>query len=299
MKNIFKLLSLFLIVGIAVSCDSNTGDDMGYSAQEERGWVQFMDNSPAVITAFQGAEGKIELDVNIQVPNTSSDLTINYDLVSVSGGDPSAVFSNTGSVVAPAGQTSFMGPANVTGKNYTFLSLIELDLGDLAGATINEPMVFDVVLTGTSSSQITAGLAGETFKVAQRVVINPSLTNLNGVYSVDENFTAGVNAPFGLGDFFAESYQVELTAVADDASASTMTATNSAGFDIYFLPGVVIDFSASPLTFDDGYTPDLPVVALFVEMSIDTSNVDFANGIIRCDGAAGPYGPYQFTLTKQ
>jgi hypothetical protein len=299
MKNIFKFLSLFLIVGIAVSCDSTTGDDMGYDAQTERGWVQFMDGSPAVITAFQGAEGKIELDVNLQVPNTSSDLTINYDLVSVSGGDPNAVFSNTGSVVAPAGQTSFMGPANITGKEYTFLSLIELDLTDLAGATINEPMVFDVVLTGTSSSQITAGLAGETFKVAQRIVINPSLSNLNGVYSVDENFTDGVNAPFGLTDFFGESYQVELMVVEGDASASTMTATNSEGFDTYFIPGVVIDFSASPLSFDDGYTPALPVVALFVEMSIATSTVDFGNGVIRCDGEAGPYGPYQFTLTKQ
>ena len=83
MKNIFKLLSLFLVVSIAVSCDSNTGDDLGYSAQEERGWVQFMDNSPSVITAYVEEGGKIELDVNVQVPNTSSDLTINYDLVSV------------------------------------------------------------------------------------------------------------------------------------------------------------------------------------------------------------------------
>ena len=34
MKNVLKLLSLFLVVSVAVSCDSNTSDDLGYGAQD-------------------------------------------------------------------------------------------------------------------------------------------------------------------------------------------------------------------------------------------------------------------------
>jgi hypothetical protein len=40
-------------------------------------------------------------------------------------------------------------------------------MSDLEGVVLSEAMVFDVVLTGTSSSAITAGLEGETYKVAQ------------------------------------------------------------------------------------------------------------------------------------
>ena len=185
MKNILKLLSLSLLVGIAFSCDSDSSDDLKYTAETESGWVQFMDDSPSSITGFVEEGGMINMDVNIVVPNTSSDLSINYELVSVVGDDPNALFSNSGSVTAPAGQTSYMGPGNNTGISYTYLDLISLDLADLNGATLSGPMVFDVVLTGTSSSEITAGLAGETFKVSQRVVI-VSAASLAGTYSVSE-----------------------------------------------------------------------------------------------------------------
>jgi hypothetical protein len=298
MKNVLKLLSLFLVVSVAVSCDSNTSDDLGYGAQDERGWVYLMEDSP-VITAFIGAESDIVLDMNLQVPNTSSDLTINYEMVSVSGADPNSVFSNSGQVVVPAGSTSFMGPDNITGLDYVFLSSLTLDMSDLEGVVLSEAMVFDVVLTGTSSSAITAGLEGETYKVAQRVIINPSLVSLNGTYTVLENFYDGVNAPSGLVDFFGESYQVELSVVATDPSAATMVAVNSAGFDTYFMDGVVIDFSMFPISFDDGFDPNIPVIALFREHTIETSSIDFVNGVIQCQGPLDVFGPYQFTLTKQ
>ena len=257
-----------------------------------------MEDSP-VITAFIGAESDIVLDINLQVPNTSSDLTINYEMASVSGADPNSVFSNSGQLVVPAGNTSFMGPDNITGLDYVFLSSLTLDMSDLEGTVLSEAMVFDVVLTGTSSSAITAGLEGETYKVEQRIVINPSLVSLEGVYSVFENFTDGVNAPLGLGDFFGESYQVELSVVATDPSAATMVVVNSAGFDTYFFDGTPIDFSANPISIDDGFTADMPVVALFTEMLVEESIVDFGNGVIQCLGDSGGFGPYQFTLTKQ
>ena len=186
MKNILKLLSLSLLVGIAFSCDSDSSDDLKYTPETESGWVQFMDNSPSSITGFVEEGGMIDMDLNIVVPNTSSDLSINYDLVSVSGDDPNSLFSNSGSVIVPAGQTSYMGPGNNTGISYTYLGVISLDLADLSGATLSGPMVFDVVLTGTSSSEITAGLAGETFKVSQRIVI-VSAASLAVTYSVSES----------------------------------------------------------------------------------------------------------------
>ena len=41
MKNILKTFSLLLLISLTVSCGSNSGDDLLYSAQEERGWIQF------------------------------------------------------------------------------------------------------------------------------------------------------------------------------------------------------------------------------------------------------------------
>ena len=265
MKNILKLLSLSLLVGIAFSCDSDSSDDLKYTAETESGWVQFMDNSPSSITGFVEEGGMIDMDVNIVVPNTSSDLSINYDLVSVVGDDPNALFSNSGSVIAPAGQTSYMGPGNNTGIAYTYLGLISLDLADLSGATLSGPMVFDVVLTGTSSSEITAGLAGETFKVSQRVVI-VSAASLAGTYSVSE-------PSISLGTIFNESYQVELAY--DAANPLALTATNSAGFDTYFFAGTTMTLGNGGITATDSAAGPGIVVALADYFAWDVADVTF------------------------
>jgi hypothetical protein len=241
MKNILKLLSLSLFVGIAFSCGSDSSDDLKYTAETESGWIQFMDNSPSSITGFVEEGGIIDMDVNIVVPNTSSDLSINYELVSIAGDDPNALFSNSGSAIVPAGQTSYMGPGNNTGIAYTYLGVISLDLADLSGATLSGPMVFDVVLTGTSSSEITAGLAGETFKVSQRIVI-VSAASLAGTYSVNE-------PSISIGAIFGESYQVELAY--DAANPLALSATNSAGFDAYFFAGTTMTLGNGGITASD------------------------------------------------
>ena len=267
MKNILKLLSLSLLVGIAFSCDSDSSDDLKYTAETESGWVQFMDNSPSSITGFVEEGGMIDMDVNIVVPNTSSDLSINYDLVSVSGDDPNGLFSNSGSVIAPAGQTSYMGPGNNTGISYTYLGVISLDLADLSGATLSGPMVFDVVLTGTSSSEITAGLAGETFKVSQRIVI-VSAASLAGTYSVSE-------PSISIGTIFGESYQVELAY--DAANPLALSATNSAGFDTYFFGGTTMTLGNGGITAtDDAAGPGI-VVALLDYFAWDVDDVMFGD----------------------
>lgn len=269
MKNILKLLSLFLVVSIATSCDSNTGDDLKYSAQTERGWVQFMDDSPSSITVFVEEGGVVELDVNVVVPNTSSDLTINYDLVSVSGDDPNAYFTNSGSIVAPAGETSYMGPGNNTGKEYTFLGLITLDVADLSGATLSGPMVFDVVLTGTSSSQITAGLEGETFKVSQRIVV-VAASSLAGTYSVAE-------PAFSLASYWGESYQVEMAY--DAANPLALDVTNSAGFNTYFFSGTTMTLGNGGASFTDAAGDVGAIVGLTDAFVFDAGDVVFGSDV--------------------
>jgi hypothetical protein len=305
MKNIIKSISLLLVLTLTVSCDRDSSEDLRYAAQEERGWVQFTTTNPAVIGVFQGATGIIDLDINIQVPKTSSDLTINYALQSVSGADPSGVFSNSGAVVAPAGKTSFAGPDNGTGFEYTYLAMISLDLADLGGITLTEPMVFDVVLTGTSSSDITAGLEGETFPVAQRIVINPSIGAFVGTYTVDEVFTSGTYADNSLGNIFVESYQVELSLIESDATASTMLVTNSTGFDTYYPTGTVLEFNLNgTVVINDGLNAGIPYVAGFAYHLIDTTTYDYTTNQFVADGTlitatGGSYGGYSATLTKQ
>tara|TARA_B110000967_G_C18900879_1_gene574929 strand:- start:2410 stop:3312 length:903 start_codon:yes stop_codon:yes gene_type:complete len=300
MKNIFKVFSLMFILTLTVSCESNSADDLGYSAQEESGWVQFMDTNPEVFGFFQGATGTIDLEIKLQVPTTSSDLTIFYALESVSGADPNAIFSNNGAIVAPEGLTSYMGPDNSTGFEYEYLSMLTVDLQDLNGATLTEPMIFDIVLTGTSSPLITAGLEGETLPVSQRVIINPSIDTFVGTYTVTEAFTAGTNAGFGLVDFFNESYQVELSLMDNDATASKMMVSNSSGFDTYFIEDSELTFGGDgTLFFDDGNNPGNPVIALFAFLTVESSSYDYSNMELMAAGALGNFGPYAVTLTKQ
>jgi hypothetical protein len=279
MKNILKLLSLSIFVGIAFSCGSDSSDDLKFTAETESGWIQFMNYSPSEITAFVKEGGEISMDVNIVVPNTSSDLTIYYDLVSVSGDDPNGLFSNLGNIIVPAGETSYMGPnfveedaeenpidesGNNTGIDFTYLAEIVLNIGDLSDATLSGPMVFDVVLTGTSSSEITAGLEGESFKVAQRVTII-SVASLAGEYIVSEPVVAASPSPL--------NYQVELAY--DAANPSTLIATNTAGN--YFFTGATMTLGNGGITITDDIGGPGAIVAFADYFAFEADDVLFGS----------------------
>ena len=315
MKNNIKLYCVLFSALFITSCSNN--DDLKYQPDVESGWVQFLETEDGGATLpdiglFQGAEGLIELDVNIQVPTTSTDLTINYDLVSVSGTDPNSVFSNTGKTVAPAGRTSYAGPDNGTGFDYSYLANIGIDLSELSGTELSEPMVFDVVLTGTSSGMITAGLGGE-FPVSQRIIINPSLEGFIGTFTVAEMFTAGPNSPSGLSDFFGESYQLELDRVVGDATGSRFVVSTTTGFDFYLVDGVVIVFDVNgTFSFEDGLPVDVDddgvetieedgfaFVGGFRNFEYVTSMYDYENVVLQADGPLSTFGEYQFIFTKQ
>lgn len=301
MKNTIKLFSYLLVLTLTLSCDSNSGDDLGYTPQEERGWIQFPETNLEVIQVVRGMTDIIDLGVDIQVPTTSSDLTINYTLRGISGLDPNTVFSNNGITVAPAGKTSYSGPDNNTGIKYSYLAPVPININELEDVSMIEPMLFDVVLTSTSSSKITAGLTGETLPVTQRILIHPSIVYpFIGTYSVDEGFTSGTYAPLGLTDFFGETYQVELELMPDeDGTGTTILISTSNGFDPYFFPGVELTLQPNgSLYFDDSFDPGNPVIALFRILELTSSSYDFLNGVIQADGALGEFGPYRFTLTK-
>ncbi|WP_299889824.1 hypothetical protein [uncultured Lacinutrix sp.] len=212
MKNILKSFFLITLVISFFSCDDNDGSNS--FVEEELGWVQFMQNSDALIQINQGFADEIVLDLNIQVPNTSSDLTVKYDLVSISGLNPNTVYGT--STVVPAGVTSWSGPDNNTGINYANLGNITFNLLQLPALT--EPMEFDVVLTGTSLSTVTAGVAGESFKTTQRICIgpiSPSTSYAGDAYSDDLGVPAGAFAP----------YTVNLVPVAGETNMWTLDST--------------------------------------------------------------------------
>ncbi len=199
MKKTIKLFSILFVLACFTSCDDGT--DLGFSPTPEVGWIQFVESQhggpSGTIFSNQADLEVIRIGVNIQVPTTSSDLTISYNLVPVSGMNPNTAFSNNGALVVPAGITSYASPDNNTGINYVNLPTIDLDVNDIA-ASLAQPMVFDVVLAGTSSGSVTVGLEGEDFPTVQRVAICPSLDSSTGNLLGDYVLTVPTGAgPFG------------------------------------------------------------------------------------------------------
>lgn len=207
MRKTIKLFSILFVVACFTSCDE--GSDLGFAPSPEMGWIQFVEGEPAVIYSNQADQAILRLGVDIQVPTTSSDLTISYNLVPVSGMNPNTAFSNNGAIVVPAGETSYMGPDNSTGINYVYLPTIDFDVSDIAGS-LAEPMIFDVVLSGTSSGNITVGLDGEAFPTTQRIAICPSLDSSTGNLLGDYVLTVPTGAgPFGV--VFTDDQVVSVT----------------------------------------------------------------------------------------
>ena len=71
---------------------------------------------------------------------------------------------------------------------------------------------------------------------------NDNISAFEGTYAVDEFFTGGVNAGIQLAVYFEESYQVELSMLEGDATASKMLVTNSTGFGTYYPDGTTMTF---------------------------------------------------------
>ncbi len=213
----------------------------------------------------------------------SSDMSVTYEVVTsgaIEGIDFEIDAPNP--IVIPAGKHIVKLPINVT-NNLVYDG--------------EDPRIVTITLTGVSAN----GVDINGVKTAKITIIDDDcpfdIADWVGVYTVDEAFTAGVNAPNGFSDFFGESYQVELAINPADPNLLSAVLTNSAGFNEYFVPGTVIVFNTCPGTVTFPAGP--PRLADFVGLTVATSSFDDTNFTIRVDGAAGGFGPYGFTLTKQ
>ncbi len=277
-KNNMKKISIlyfFSALLIFTSCEDPVTPDLGVDEQ----WLQFgqdeytiAENSPdpLVVTVFYAA------DTN---PN---DITVDY---TVTSGNPDRyeLTPTTGTVTIPAGEFSadiIIDPVD----NFT---------ADGDG---------EIVLELASHPDYPIGLVGgETSGRMSTVTIIDDdcpvdIESFVGTYSVAEQFTSGVNAPFGLTDFFGESYQVDVSLAPGDATGTQLVLNNSAGFDPYFVNGTVITLRTCTATFT--FNSGNPSLALFATLNVTATSFDENTLQITASGPLGGFGPYQFLLTK-
>ncbi len=160
----------------------------------------------------------------------------------------------------------------------------------------------DVTITLTGGS-VPVGIGGEgALNVASTITIvdDDCPVDINafvGTFDVFENFTAGVNSPLGLTDFFGEVYQLELSLAPGDPTGTKVVINNSPGFNEYIPDGTVMSFLTcdGEVIFDEGF----PLVALFRVFEYTGSSYDESIGQIQCTGPLATFGDYQFTLTRQ
>ncbi len=196
MKSIIKLIGLSFIVLCFNGCSETS--DLGFNPDTEVGWIQLgvSNDAPATLEYQQSFDVVSRVGVNIQVPNVENDLMIGYDLVSVSGLNPNSVFSNNGSIMSPAGLSSYAGPSNGTGFEFDYTADIVFDFEELPSLT--EPMVFDVVLTSSNDPNVTVGFNNEK-PITQRVRICPAQEDLFlGEYNISSEGDAGTDVGLGI-----------------------------------------------------------------------------------------------------
>lgn len=173
MKNIIKLLSVFLLV-FTFSCEDS--DDGRFKESPETGWVQFTSTEASFFNEDLVANetSSIEIPVELRVPINASNLTVTYDVVEVSG-TGSSIVSTGNSVTFGANTNQLLDPLT-----------LNIDLTTLENNIFTD-YAYDVVLTGTSSSLVKVGIAGDdnfptTFRVNFSAPCMPP--TVGGMYSV-------------------------------------------------------------------------------------------------------------------
>lgn len=212
-----------------------------------------------------------------------SDLTVNFQ---VNSSDPSrySVTPSSGQVVIPAGEFT------------ADISLVAVNNFDSDGD-------IDVEIVLSESQGVPVGIGGEGVNLVKKVITISDddcpleINDWVGTYTVFENFTAGVNSPLGLNNFFGESYQMTAALVPGDITNAKVVWNNSPGFNVYFDAGTVMSFISCSLSvsFDAGF----PQVAEFRVFQFTGATYNEANKVIQCTGPLATFGDYQFTLTKQ
>ena len=276
MKQVLKILTFSVIVLFGISCE-DLGDDRQYDVGD--GFVQ-LNTATGIIT--EDATDPLITTVQLGSGENSSGVTVDFTVTSP---DPSryTIEPASGTLEIPAGEFT-----------------ADIALSIVPNIIVDGNIDVTIELTGAS---VPIGLVGEgNFGVSRVITIVDDDCPIDidafvGTFDVSENFTAGVNSPLGLSDFFGEVYQVELSLAPNDPSGTKVVINNSPGFNVYIPDGTVMSFLTcdGEVNFDAGF----PTVALFATFAYTASSYDEENGVIQCTGPLANFGDYQFTFTKQ
>ncbi|WP_298754977.1 hypothetical protein [uncultured Psychroserpens sp.] len=285
MKNLFKITFFSLTLLLTVySCDDSEGENEGkFNDDPTTGWVQFVTDgfSRNIAIDSYNTDNLFEVPVFVNVPISTDELRINYDLVSVSGPDPSTVFSNNGVLVNPAGSSTHfffsdlesgnLDVANGGSKDPLTIEAFPKIQFDIAQAVnITEAMIFDIVLTSTSNGKVAAGVDGSSRPIAYRIQICPSLNASSGNFVGDYNLTVTSGDSLFGGPVFA------------DQTVTISEGTNGAlsrQFQVAYLPGgptnlmtVTFSFTNGQVIIDDGLSTNIGCASLLL-LGGDSSNI--------------------------
>ena len=276
-----KILSLLLFTTIMLFIGCSEQENVQLEIGD--GFIQFANTSSSITE--NSADGlNIEILYGGSVASNTSGIDISFIIEGADSGRFDITPAN-GKIRIPAGETS----ANIT------LETIDNNI-------VDGDLKFKIILTEESDKAV--GIGGEGIRNHEHnvtIVDNDCPVDINGfvgTYTVSENFTAGVNAPLGLKDFFAESYQLELSLAPNDPSGTKLVVNNSIGFNTYIKNGTILAFDTcnNKITFDGNSRVQ---VALFRTFVYEDSSYDETNFVIKATGPLSTFGAYQFTFTKK
>jgi len=254
MKYISKILIIFTLSIFIVGC--NNDSDPRFDANLESGWVQFVTGSTLEVIAEPNTT--LEVPVEINVPLNQSGLTINYNLVSISGTDPNTVFDNSGILDVPANTA---GIAIVGGHPSIIFDLNQV-------SSITDTMVFDVVLT--SSGNLDLGIEGSGRPIIHRISICPSIIK-TGNYN-------GVPTAFGA-----------------DFTPFTTVITATENPNEFLIDDAWGEFLVAELTGNPGYIGVFPYSGTIIIN--DDNSIDIVGSSFFTSGGTGNYDPCTNTFT--
>ena len=271
MKKIFLLL---FVSAFILSCNEENAN-FDRAPLSDSGWVEITE----IEDQYQAPFGfKANIDIALGVGNNEAGQVITYSVEQTSGLPQQGLATGTLTYTMPIGE--------VFGK-------IPVDFVDNGSA-----YEVEVTLLSTSNPNYTVGLSDNTKKVAHTFkVCGFNVEEWVGTYSIDEQFVAPSNfAGNGLGFFFRESYQIEITADTANAQGTSVVLSNSPGFNNYFDPNTIFTFN--PCSGSDGSSlNEDPRVAEWEIITIESASYDFAARTITVF-ADSRVGPYRFILTK-
>jgi len=266
-----KIIAIILLAATLVSCSK--------SEFEEYGGEEFLqiDDAPGSVGEDSGL---FTVTLGLASGSNPNGVTINYSITSE---DPSrfSVSPSESSITIPAGEFT------------ADIEINPIDNFDIDGDV-------DITIELLDTSDLPIGIAGQGLekKTAIVTIVDndcPFDTEaFIGTYEVDEVFTSGRNQGLRLGPAFGQAYQVEISPLPGDLTGTQFVINNSAGFNQFFVGGTQLNFFSCP----GEVLIDQNNIALFANLTIESSSYDEENSQITLAGPLGDFGPYRIILTR-